>query len=439
MGLNGDHFLKWFRHVSPYIHSHRGKTFVVMIPGDCFAQPNFSNIVSDITTLHSLGVHLIVVHGARLQIEQQLNEAAIKSRFHDGSRITERDHLAHILKAVGAARFQLEALFSSGLPDSPMSGAKVKIRSGNFITARPQGVIEGVDHQMTGKVRGVDTRAIVEIIEKGGLPLLSPLGYSITGEVFNLSFADVGVSVATAVKADKVLIFNDDGPITDKNNSSYRQLTLAECKDFLSEKQQHAPSSSYFSLHSCFAACRNGVPRAHIISSKEDGSLLRELFTRDGTGTMIYSDSYETIRPARLKDVVGILNLIAPLEEKGILVKRSRELLENEINCFTVMEKDNLIIGCAALYPIPDSATGELACVAVLKEYQRDGRARKLLSHIEKKGGEIGMKRIYALTTRTAHWFLEQGFTESTVEQMPPNRKAMYNYQRKSKIFIKTL
>ncbi|MBW1635474.1 MAG: amino-acid N-acetyltransferase [Deltaproteobacteria bacterium] len=439
MRLNSDHFLQWFRHVSPYIHDHRGKTFVIMIPGDCFVQPSFNNIVCDITTLHSLGVRLVVVHGARLQIEQQLKAAAVQSRFHRGSRITERDHLSHILRAVGAARFQLEALFSSGLPDSPMSGAKVKIRSGNFITAKPQGIIEGVDHQMTGKVRNVDSRAILEISERGGLPLLSPLGYSITGEVFNLSFADVGVSVASAIKADKVLIFNDDGPIQDKDNSIFRQLTLSECRLFLQEKQQHAPSSSYFSLRSCFAACKHGVPRAHIISSKEDGSLLRELFTRDGTGTMIYNDSYETIRAAQLEDVVGILNLIAPLEQKGILVKRSRELLENEITYFTVMEKDNLIIGCAALYPIPDSRAGELACVAILKEYQKDGRAQKLLTHIEKKGAELGMKEIYALTTRTAHWFLEQSFTESTVEQMPPNRKALYNYQRNSKIFIKTL
>ena len=439
MELSSDHFLKWFRHVSPYIHLHRGKTFVIMIPGDCFAQPNFSNIISDIVTLHSLGVRLVVVHGARLQIEQQLDEAAIQSRFHKGSRITERSHLGHILKAVGAARFQLEALFSSGLPNSPMSGAKVKIRSGNFITARPQGVIEGVDHQMTGKVRSVDSQAILDIVKRDGLPLLSPLGYSITGEVFNLSFADVGVSVASAIEADKVLIFNDDGPIYDKNDSIYRQLTLYQCEDFLQEQQQHAPSSSYFSLRSCFAACKKGVPRAHIISSKEDGSLLRELFTRDGTGTMVYSDDYETIRSAQLEDVIGILNLISPLEQKGILVKRSRELLENEIGFFTVMEKDNLIIGCAALYPIPDSRAGELACVAVLKEYQKDGRAKKLLSHIEQKGTELGMDEIYTLTTRTAHWFIEQGFSESTVDRMPSDRKALYNYQRNSKVFIKSL
>jgi amino-acid N-acetyltransferase len=434
-----DNFLKWFRHVSPYIHVHRGKTFVIMIPGDCIGQPNFDNVVCDISLLHSLGVHLVVVHGARLQIDKQLSGASIKSRFHKGSRITERDHLGHVLKAVGATRFRLEALFSSGLPDSPMSGAKIKIRSGNFITAKPQGIIDGVDYQMTGKVRSVDGQAIVEIVRKDGIPLLSPLGYSVTGEVFNLSFADVGVSVASQIQADKILIYNDDGPIYDRNSTLYRQLTLSQCENFLREQQYLAPANSYFSLRSCLAACKRGVPRAHIISSQEDGTLLKELFTRDGTGTMVYSDNYEAIRPAQLEDVLGIMNLISPLEQKGILVKRSRELLETEIGYFIVMEKDDLIIGCAALYPIPNSTAGELACVAVLKEYQKDGRARNLLDHIEQKGTELALDKIYTLTTRTAHWFIEQGFTETTVGKMPASRKALYNYQRNSKVFVKII
>jgi amino-acid N-acetyltransferase len=410
-----------------------------MIPGDCIGQPNFDNIICDISLLHSLGVHLVVVHGARLQIDEQLSEASIKSRFHKGSRITERDHLSRVLEAVGATRFQLEALFSSGLPDSPMSGAKIKIRSGNFITAKPQGIIDGVDYQMTGKVRSVDGQAILEIVRKDSIPLLSPLGYSVTGEVFNLSFADVGVSVASQIQADKILIYNDDGPIYDRNNTLYRQLTLSQCEDFLHEQQHLAPANSYFSLRSCLAACKRGVPRAHIISSQEDGTLLKELFTRDGSGTMVYSDNYEAIRPAQLEDVLGIMNLISPLEQKGILVKRSRELLETEIGYFIVMEKDDLIIGCAALYPIPNSTAGELACVAVLKEYQKDGRARKLLDHIEQKGAELALDKIYTLTTRTAHWFIEQGFIESTVDKMPASRKALYNYQRNSKVFVKII
>lgn len=439
MNTFNEQFLTWFRNVTPYIHDHRGKTFVIMVPGDCLGQPGFANIISDIAILQALGIRLVVVHGARLQIEEELGRAGLRSQFHQGARITERSHLPYILKAVGATRWQLEALFSSGLPNSPMYGAKIKIRSGNFITAMPQGIIDGVDHQMTGKVRSVDGQAIREIIDNSGLALLSPLGYSITGEVFNLSFADIGTSVATTLQADKVILFNDDGPIYDRNNVFYRQLTLAQCEEFLKGEDLHTPTNTYFSLRAGYGACRKGVPRAHIISSTEDGTLLKELFTRDGSGTMVYSDNYEVVRKAEAEDVAGILNLISPLENKGILVKRSRDLLENEIGYFTVMEKDNLIIGCAALYPIKKSLAGELACVAILKDYQKSGRAATLLDHIEKQAAENEMREIYTLTTRTAHWFIEQGFEEVDVEALPASRKKLYNYQRNSKVLVKKL
>ncbi len=439
MKNTNEYFVQWFRKVSPYIHAHRGKTFVVLIPGECLAQQDFINIVNDIATLRALGVRVVVVHGARQQIEEEFSQAGFHSRFHKGVRITERDHLSYILKAVGIARWKLEALFSSGLPNSPMYGAKLKIRSGNFITAMPQGILDGIDHQMTGKVRSVDTHTIESILNDNALALLSPLGYSITGEVFNLSFADIGISVAAALQADKILIYNDDGPIYDKSGTLYRQLTLKQCETFLSEKAEHAPTSSYFSLRAGYQACKKGVQRAHIISSSEDGTLLNELFTRDGSGTMVYRDNYETTRPARLEDVAGILSLISPLEEKGILVKRSRELLENEIKYFTVLEKDNLIIACAALYPFTGSSAGELACVAVMKEYQKGGRARSMLDYVEKQATSLGLEAIYVLTTRTAHWFIEQGFEESTVDALPASRKALYNFQRNSKVLVKTL
>ena len=410
-----------------------------MIPGECLAQANIANIISDIAILHSLGIRLVVIHGARLQIEEELNAAGLSSVLHHGTRITERNHLPHILKAIGSTRCQLEALFSSGLPNSPMFGAKIKLRSGNFINAKPQGVLDGVDHQMTGKVRSVDKHAILEILDNKCIALLPPLGFSITGEVFNLSFAEVGVNVASAIDADKILIFNDDGPIYDNHGTLYKQLTLSQCETFLEEEARHAPSNTYFSLRAGYKACRRGVARAHIISSSEDGTLLRELFTRDGSGTMVHSDTYEVLRQAKLEDVAGILNLISPLEKKGVLVKRSRELLENEIDYFTILKKDNLIIGCAALYPFPDADAGELACVAVLKEYQQGGRAKTLLDHIEKQAQRLNLSEIYTLTTQTAHWFIEQGFTESDVETLPASRKALYNYRRNSKVLVKRL
>lgn len=433
------HYVDWFRLSAPYINNHRNKTFVVMLPGDCIDQPNFTNIISDLALLHSLGVRLVVVHGSRAQVETQLTNKGVTSEFHNGIRITPQEHMQEVLKAVGAAYFSLEASFSSGLPNSPMYGSKIRVRGGNFVTARPQGIIDGIDFQYTGKVRSIDAQGITNLLNSDAMALVSPLGYSLTGEVFNLSFADVAIHIAIAIGADKLIAYNDDGPICDKENNQYRELTLLKCEKFLVEQHQHNLSNTYFSLRACHRACDGGVARAHVISAAEDGALLRELYTRDGSGTMVYRDNYETIRRARIEDVVGILNLIDPLEQQGILVKRSRELLETEIDYFTVMEKDNLIIGCAALYPLDDGNAGELACVAIEQNYQKDGRAAKLLMHIERQAAKLKITKLYALTTQTSHWFIERGFTESAVSMLPVERQQLYNYQRASKVFVKVI
>ncbi len=429
-------YVAWFRHSSPYINAHRGRTFVIMLPGDCVEGPNFSNIIYDIALLDSLGVRLVVVHGARNQIDLQLGG---QSKFVKGLRITSKDDMQHVIHAVGSTRFKLEAAFSNGLPSTPLYGSKIRIRSGNFVAAMPQGVIDGVDLQYTGKVRNVDRQGICNVLDSGAVALVSPIGYSATGEIFNLNFADVAIQIALSVEADKLIAFNDDGPIRDQKGNIYRELTLLKCEKFLVEQPAENRTNTYFSLRACYKACDGGVPRAHVISATEDGALLKELFTRDGAGTMVYRDSYETIRRARIEDVQGILKLIEPLEADGVLVKRSRELLEREIHSFTVMDKDGVIIGCAALYPFSDPGAGELACMAVQKDYRGNGRAAKLLTHIERQALKLGIKKLYVLTTQTAHWFLEQGFIETLVELLPVERKALYNFQRKSKVFVKTL
>lgn len=431
-----DEYINWFRHSSPYINAHRGKTFVIMLPGDCVAGENLHNIVADIALLNSFGVNVVVVHGAREQIDNHLES---ESQFHQGMRITSKEDMQVVLEAVGAVRFQLEASFSSGLPSSPLHGAKIRVRSGNFVTAMPQGVIGGIDYQYTGKVRNVDKTGLKDLLHSSAVVLVSPLGYSATGEIFNVNFADVAVQIALGIQADKLIAYNDDGPIRDKEGNIFRELTLLKCEKFLVEQSLQSRTNTYFSLRACHKACDGGVPRAHVVSAAEDGALLKELFTRDGSGTMVYRDSYETIRRARIEDVQGILGLISPLESSGILVKRSRELLEREIHHFTVMEKDNVVIGCAALYPFSEPGSGELACVAINKEYQGGGRAAKLLTHIERQALKLNINKLFVLTTQTAHWFLEQGFVETLADLLPVERKALYNYQRRSKVFVKNL
>lgn len=437
--MESENYINWFRNASPYVFQHRNKVAVVMLPGEFIEAPYLSNIVNDIAVLSGLGVKIVVVHGSRKQIDSELALRNTASKFHKGVRITEQEHMPSILNAVGNTRYQIEAAFSCGLPSSPMHGSRLSVRSGNFVNAKPKGVVEGVDYQYTGEIRSVDADGILELLHSNNIVVVPPLGYSLTGELFNLSFADVAVGIASAIHADKFITYNDEGQIVDAEERSYREMTLLQCKKFLVETQRHHQNNTYFSLQACHSACDGGVSRAHIVSATEDGAILKELYTRDGSGTMIYRDSYETVRRARIEDVAGILNLIEPLEQEGVLVKRSRERLETEISCFTVIEKENFVVGCAALYPIADSKFAEVACVAIHPEYRGGGRAQKLLLHIERQAARLGAHTLFVLTTQTSHWFIEHGFNESKVEALPVERQHFYNLQRKSKVFTKRI
>ncbi|TQV77640.1 amino-acid N-acetyltransferase [Exilibacterium tricleocarpae] len=430
-------YVDWFRQSSPYINTHRGKTFVLMLPGAALEHRNFDNIVHDITLLTSLGVRLVLVHGTRPQIDARLRAAGTESSFHNNLRITDQRSMTHVAEAAGATRTAIEAALSTGLPNSPMHGAYIRVVSGNFITAKPLGVRDGIDLQHTGQVRRIDSDAVHRALAGNAVVLLSPLGYSPTGEVFNLACTDVATEVAVALGADKLIAFNAGGGIRDRRQKLVRELNLRQCADLLAANAGNA--DAYEVLHACRQACSRGVTRAQIISYSEDGALIKELFTRDGRGTMVYRDSYEVVRRARIDDVGGIIELISPLEEQGILVRRSRELLETEVDHFTVMEKDGMIVACAALYPYPEKFTGELACVVTHSDYRNGGRAAKLLTHIERQARRLKLRTLFTLTTQTAHWFVEQGFAAGGVDDLPDSRQSLYNYQRNSKIFVRSL
>lgn len=430
-------YVKWFRHSTPYINRHSDKTFVIMLPGEAITHENFHNIVHDIALLCSLDVRLVLVHGARPQIDERLQLADTYSHFHNHMRITDSEALPLVIEAVGTACTTLEAALSTGLPNSPMHDADMQVISGNFIVAMPYGVIDGVDFQHTGKVRKINAKSLNSVLDTGAVVVISPIGYSPTGEIFNLSFSEVATHVASALKADKLLAFIEDEGIKDLDGNLISQLSLTECKEYLAthgSKMQHDQQQA---LSACYLSCLQGVQRAQLMSFKTDGALLTELFTRDGSGTLVYSGYYEQLRKANIEDVAGILDLIRPMEEAGILVRRSRELLETEIQNFHVMEKDGTIVACAALYPYGDMA--ELSCVATHPEYRNSGRASALLQQMETQARKQGIKKLFLLTTQTAHWFIEQGFAEGKLEDLPVTKQEFYNYQRRSKIFVKSL
>lgn len=438
MNTDNQDYVKWFRQSSPYINAHRGKTFVLMLPGAAMLDSNFANIIHDIALLNSLGVRLVLVHGARPQIDARLALEQQHSDFFQQWRITDALHVSSVTQAVGEVRFGIEAALSTGLPNSPMHGSHIRVVGGNFITAKPLGVIDGVDLQHTGKVRRVDSSALNQALDNDAIVVISPVGYSPTGELFNLCFADVATHIVSALQADKLIAFSSEAGFSDSHGELKRQLSLSECADQLQQlKDDHEKSQS---LQACFDACQQGVPRAQIISYCENGALLQELFTRDGSGTLVHRDNYEFVRQATIDDVGGLLELIEPLERQGALVRRSRELLESEIEQFTVLEKDGAIIACAALYPFTSgTALAELACVATHPDYQKGGRAARVLNAIEATAKSQGFTELFVLTTQTAHWFIEQGFAAASLERLPSEKQSLYNFQRNSKVFIKVL
>ncbi len=429
-------YVNWLRHASPYINAHRDCTFVVMLPGDGVEHPNFGNIVHDLVLLHSLGVRLVLVHGSRPQIESRLADRGLTPHYHRGLRITDAATLDCVIDAVGALRLAIEARLSMDIAASPMQGSRLRVASGNLVTARPIGVLEGVDYHHTGEVRRVDRKGISRLLDERSIVLLSPLGYSPTGEIFNLACEDVATRAAIELGADKLLLFGAEPGLLDADGKLVRELRPQQVAPHL---QRLGSDYQGELLDAAAEACKGGVARSHIVSYAEDGALLTELFTRGGGGTLVSQEQFEVVREATIEDVGGLLELISPLEEQGILVRRSREVLEREIEQFSVVEREGMIIACAALYPITDSEAGELACLAVNPEYRHGGRGDELLERIEGRARQMGLNTLFVLTTRTAHWFRERGFAPSGVERLPAARASLYNYQRNSKIFEKSL
>lgn len=430
-------FVDWFRQSSPYIHAHRGKVMVLAFGGEAISDSGFANLVHDIALLNGLGIRLVLVPGARPQIEQRLTARGADMQVVNGLRVTDDEALACVKEANGVVRVEIEALLSMGLANSPMAGVRIRVGSGNFVTAKPLGIIDGTDYRHTGEVRRVETDALNSLLASGSIALVPGLGYSPTGEVFNLSAADVAGAVATALNADK-LIFLTEQKAADGRGRLINSMVPREVDQMIARRRS-LPEDLTRVLQNAAAACRAGVKRVHILERRRDGVLLSELFTRDGAGTLITAEPYELTRTARIDDVGGILELIAPMESAGVLVKRSRERLEQEIDQFTVIERDGTVIACAALYPFSEEGVAELACFAVHGDYRGAGRGDQLLDFIEECTRSMGIGELFVLSTRTSHWFRERGFQSVPVERLPRHRRDLYNWQRGSKVYIKML
>jgi amino-acid N-acetyltransferase len=434
-----DKFVQWFRAAAPYIHAFRGRTFVIAFGGEVMSEARFVGLNHDLNLLAALGVRLIVVHGARAQIDVKLKELGHKTGYVRGLRVTDDITLGIAKEASGRLRVEIEALLSMGLPNSPMANADIRVSSGNFITAKPIGILDGVDLQHTGEVRKIDVAAINDRLNYGELVLLSPLGYSATGEIFNVALESIAEAVAVAVGAEKLIFMMDRPGVTSKRGTLLRELTPLQARKLLNKKENSLDGDARFYLPCAVRACELGVKRAHLISRHSDGALLQELFTHQGVGTMIAPDPVENMRDAKITDIGGILALIEPLEADGTLVKRGRDLLEMEIGRFAVLDHDGMITGCAALYPFAEEHAAELACLVVHPEFRGRDAGERLLEAMEQRARRRRLKKLFVLTTRAEHWFVEHGFAEVDVSELPAQKRQMYNYQRRSVVLIKRL
>ena len=428
----------WVRQAAPYIHAFRGKTFVIAFGGEVLEGDGAQALIDDIALLDSMGIHLVLVHGARPQIDAEMLARKLKPRFFKGLRVTDAAALECVKRAMGVTRIEIEALLSQGLPNTPMAGGFLRVTGGNFITARPVGVVDGVDYQYTGAVRKIVAEEIQADLAQENVVLITPIGASPSGEIFNLAWDEVAEAVAVAIKADKLVFLSDAPGVVDKKGQLIDALTVEEVDVLLTKRTKQAPEVARV-LPGAARACRDGVGRVHFLNRKTDGAMLMEFFTRDGVGTVMTRAPLAHLRQATHDDVGAVLGLIAPLEADGTLVKRGRELIETEVERFSVVEHDGVIVGCAALYPFSNEKAGELACVAVMPEYRRCGYGEQLCLHIEARAKKIKLKRLFVLTTRTAHWFTERGFSETGVEALPNIKRDLYNYRRKSKVLVKAL
>lgn len=430
-----------FRHSVPYINTHRGKTFVIMLGGEAIEHENFSSIVNDIGLLHSLGIRLVVVYGARPQIDANLAAHHHEPLYHKNIRVTDAKTLELVKQAAGTLQLDITARLSMSLNNTPLQGAHINVVSGNFIIAQPLGVDDGVDYCHSGRIRRIDEDAIHRQLDSGAIVLMGPVAVSVTGESFNLTSEEIATQLAIKLKAEKMIGFCSSQGVTNDDGDIVSELFLNEAQARVEAQEEKGDynSGTVRFLRGAVKACRSGVRRCHLISYQEDGALLQELFSRDGIGTQIVMESAEQIRRATINDIGGILELIRPLEQQGILVRRSREQLEMEIDKFTIIQRDNTTIACAALYPFPEEKIGEMACVAVHPDYRSSSRGEVLLERIAAQAKQSGLSKLFVLTTRSIHWFQERGFTPVDIDLLPESKKQLYNYQRKSKVLMADL
>ena len=438
-------FVQSLRESAPYVRCHSGRLFVVHIDESLLDRDSLRSVCGDLLLLHQLQVRLVVVFGVRSRVDRMLREKGMEPEYSGSLRVTDRDTLEYVRTAAAGVRDDMESMLSTVAlhadtpPRFPGSGngrAMARVTGGNFIVARPAGVISGRDLQYTGHVRGVDVVGIHAVTGSNSILLLPPLGYGHTGELFNLDSSSLASRVAVAVDADK-LVFLLRGRLCDSNGQALNELQLPQARQLL--QQGVSPDAMQKRLELAIEACAAGVPRAHFVDQGQDGALLLEMYSRDGSGTLISSSSFDEIRSARLDDLAGILQLIEPLSSEGVLIPRPRQRLEESLVDFTVLVRDGLVVACAALRHYPGEELAEISCLAVHPGYRGTGKGITLHNHLLRQAQQNGSKKLLVMTTQALHWFYDLGYSDADDKVLPASRRGEASTRRGSRILLRNI
>ena len=417
------------RGILQYIPRFREKTFIISVDGAIITDENFANILLDVAVLRSLNIRVVLAHGAAAQVKALADEQRVKPSDLDGSGITDAETLKLALTA--ANRLTHEIL-------EGLSANDLRAASSNAIIAHPMGIIQGVDHLFTGKVERVDTELLQTLLAQGIVPVIPPLGFDGDGKTYRVNSDSVAVSVADALKATKLIyITTNDGLVY--QGQLIRQMLVADLNSILNKPG--FPPEMASKARNAAAACTAGVQRVHIINGRVDEGLLAEVFSNEGIGTLIYANEYQQIRPAKKKDIRAIQVITKNSVESSELVKRTRAMIEKQLNDYYLFEIDKNPVACVALHVYPEFSKGELACLYVSPSHENQGIGQKLIQYVEAKAREMGLAELLTLSTQAFTYFQSKaGFSEGSPDDLPPGRREKYDQSgRNSKVLVKKL
>lgn len=264
----------------PYIRKFRDKIFVIKYGGAAQIDDNLKlDFARDIVLLHMVGIKIIIVHGGGKKINQTLDRLSIKSEFVNGLRVTDKDSVEVVEMVLsGVVNKEITALLNqNGAPSIGICG-----KDANLLEAK---ILENGKYGFVGEIEKVNTKFITDIIANGYIPVIAPIATNEKNETFNINADLCASKIAAALKADKIVFLSDIDGVMDKNGELISKLDPASVANY--KKDGTISGGMIPKIDACLECIDSGVKNAHIINGKIPHSILLELFTDDGIGSVV--------------------------------------------------------------------------------------------------------------------------------------------------------